>query len=335
MFKKISHNTKKVIFTTLVSIIVAISSYTVMYLTNFKQYEEEISNKLYMLGKEQKDSLNRFLNEIEEEVVFVSNINGIKTLNQNEIVRISSYLMSTKSRYKKLIVMNTKGNVLYGYLEKPEEIYENSSFEKAIVTKEVSKEVKSRGNDYVVNIYCPIINSSGESVGIIYLEIQMDEIRGILKTSKTEEGMESYVVNKEGVMLTESRFVPDAVGKVKVNLKSLKISIDHLATAKYKDYRGEEVYGRYFNVDNLGWTLIVESDYTYSKMKQEKTKAIGQITVALQGLCVFLVQIYLRKRFDLSLDEIIEDDNIKDALKIDLGGEENGEKNKDKDTSSS
>ncbi len=327
MFQKISHNTKKVILTTLVSIIVAISSYTVMYLTNFKQYEQEISNKLYMLGKEQKDSLKRFLNEIEEEIIFVSNINGIKTLNPSEVVRISSYLMSTKNRYKKLIVMNTKGNILYGYLEKPEAIYENSSFEKAIATKEISKEVENKGSEYVINIYCPIVNSNGESVGIIYLEIKMAEISDILKTSKTEEGMESYVVNKEGIMLTESRFAPDAVGKIKVNLKSLKISIDHLATTKYKDYRGEDVYGRYFDVGDLGWTLIVESNYSYSKMKQEKTKTIGQITVALQGLCVFLVQIYLRKKFDLSLSEIINDE-VKNDLNIDLGGEENGQENK-------
>lgn len=302
----LSSNIKKIFVTTFVSIIVAISSYTVMYITNFKQYEEEVSNKLFMLGKEQRDSILRLLDEIEDEILFVSNINGIKSMNREEIVRISSYLMATKPRYKTLIAMDMKGKILYGYAEKPEVIYENSHFEKAVSTKEITSEMAKNPNGYAVRMYCPILNYETNVVGMLFLEIGVSEISNILKSTKSEEGMESYLVNKEGVMITESKFLPDAIGSVKMNIKNIKISIDHSKTNRYPDYRGEKVYGRYFPIEGTDWSLLIESDYNHSKMKQEKTKTIGQITVAMQGLLVFLVQLYCKKRFGVDISEEIE-----------------------------
>lgn len=313
----LSRGIKKIMVTTLVSIIVAISSYMVMYVNNFKQYEEEISNKLFMIGKEQRDSIVRLLTEIEEEILFISNINGIKFMDPKEIVRISSYLMATKSRYKRLVAMDVKGKIIYGYVEKPEAIYESSYFEKAISTKEISSEMAKNPNGYAVRMYCPILDYQNNVAGMLFLDMGISEISNILKSTKSEEGMESYLINKEGVMITESKFLPDAIGRVKMNIKNIKINIDHSRTNRYDDYRGDKVYGRYFPIEGTDWTLIIESDYNYSKMKQEKTKTIGQITVAMQGLFVFLIQLYCKKRFGVDIaDNIKEFENSNDRKSV-------------------
>ncbi|KMT22172.1 cache domain-containing protein [Clostridium cylindrosporum] len=301
----ISKHMKKILLTTIVSILVSISSYLVMYFTTLNQYEKEISNKLYLIGKEQRDSIERLINEVKDEISFISNLSGIQEMNSEEIVRISSYLMATKDRYKNLVIMNKKGNVVYGYIEKPELIYESSSFEKAIATKNIVSNVKKASKEYNIEVFCPIYSRNNSPVGMIFVNMTMNEAVKILSSIKSDEGTESYIVNKEGVMLTESKSIPDAIGKVKVNLNALKLSVDYSETNTYEDYSGTRVFGRYFPIEGTELTLIIENDYIYSQMKQEKSKIIGQITVGLQGVFVFFIQVYCRKKF--KLDEFEED----------------------------
>lgn len=309
---KIPQHNKKVIITTIVSILVSISSYVIMYVTTYGQYEKEISDKLYMIGKEQSDWIERIIKEVEEEILFVSNLSGIKNMNKDEIIAVSSYLTSTKSRYKGLIVMDIKGSVLYGYVKKPELIYENASFERAISSKSIIGSMKEGSGDYGIELYCPIIDNKNATVGIIYVSMPLDEITKVLKNIKNEGEMESYLVNKEGIMLTESKSIPDSVSKVKVNLNYIKLSVDYSETNPYTDYSGAKVYGRYFPIKGTEWTLVIESDYEHSKMKQEKTTAIGKVTVAIQGLLVLMVQMYLKSRFNLN----ISDEEINELLNI-------------------
>lgn len=90
-----------------------------------------------------------------------------------------------------------------------------------------------------------------------------------------DESTEAYIVNKDGVFITESRFDPDAVGKTKIDLKKIKLNIDYSKDVTYKDYRGVDVYGTYFDIPSNNWTMIFERDASKTKLDNLNLVKIG------------------------------------------------------------
>lgn len=320
--KLISNSTKHTIITTLVSMAVALSAYFTMYFVNFKQYESDISNKLYLIGNEQKQSIERLLLNVKRELKFIGGLEEIRSLQQEEIMSIFSYLTSTKKMYEDVVVADLKGKIYYGYLENTKDVFASSYFEKCIYTKTDTFRVSYSENQYYVEGFTPIISKEDKVVGIIYMKMGFGEVEEMLRGSRQEKGLESYLVNKEGYIMTPSKNIVDAVGKTKVNLKNLKLNIDYSSTNIYEDYTGAKVYGRYFPIEGSSWTLIIESDYEQSIIKQEQNKLIGQIGVGLQGIIILAIQLFLKRRFNVEISE--EDINrITDNLNLKGGDDSN------------
>ncbi|MEF9951901.1 MAG: cache domain-containing protein [Clostridium sp.] len=325
--KTISKQTKHAIITTLVSMAIALSSYFIMYFVNFKQYENDISKKLYLVGNEQKQSIERLLSGLEREIKFIKSLEEIRSLQREQIISIFSYLTSTKKMYEEVVVVDLKGSIYYGYSESLKDIYASSYYEKSIYTKEDSFNVIYSGNQYYMEGCSPILSKDDKVVGVIYMKLSFQEIEELLIGSKQEKGLESYLVNKDGYMMTPSKNIVDAVGKTKINLKNLKINIDYSPTTVYRDYSNTDVYGRYFPIEGSDWTLVVESDYDESIMKQEKSKLVGQVAVGFQGLIILALQLFLKRRFGTEISE--EDiERITEGLGLGNGGDSNDKKNK-------
>ncbi|MEG2337487.1 MAG: cache domain-containing protein [Clostridium sp.] len=320
--RKLSDHTRHAVITTLVSMAIALSAYFTMYFMNFKQYEDDISKKLYLIGNEQKQAIERHLSDLRRELKFVTGLEEVKTLQRERIMSIFSYLTTTRKMYDNVVIVDLKGNIYYGYTDNIKGIYSSVYYEKCLYTKGESFNLKYADGSYNIEGCIPIINNN-VVVGIIYMKMSLEEVIDILQGSRQEKGLESYLVNKEGYLMTPSKSIVDAVGKSKVNLKDLKLTIDHNSTTVYKDYSGAEVYGRYFSIEGSPWTLIIESDYEQSILKQEQGKLIAQLGVGLQGLIILVLQLFLKRKFGV---ELSEEDLDKISEEIGIGGD-SGDKN--------
>lgn len=73
---------------------------------------------------------------------------------------------------------------------------------------------------------------------------------------------ETYLVSKERVMLTESRFIENSAFNQKVNTKPVELAFDFnkemLGT--YNDYRGVEIIGTSKIIKETGWLILTELD---------------------------------------------------------------------------
>ncbi|MBW7957290.1 MAG: PAS domain S-box protein [Deltaproteobacteria bacterium] len=74
--------------------------------------------------------------------------------------------------------------------------------------------------------------------------------------------MEIYLVNRDKLMITESRFVPDAVLNLLVDTLPVRACLEENreVTGIYEDYRGRETAGASMCLPSLGWTLLAEVD---------------------------------------------------------------------------
>lgn len=115
---------------------------------------------------------------------------------------------------------------------------------------------------------------TGKLIGVLANFIPISELSGALNgdfsrrmgatswESGDEKTTDVYLVNRDRFMITDSRFIKDAVLKQAVDTEPVTACIQskHVMNGFYKDYRGVEVAGASKCFSSMGWTLLVEQD---------------------------------------------------------------------------
>jgi methyl-accepting chemotaxis protein len=93
----------------------------------------------------------------------------------------------------------------------------------------------------------------------------LSESLGINQMTNVAEGMgksgETYIVNKDGLIITTSRFGNDYFLIRKINSDRIQYLLSGINLDKYIDYRGIETVGKANPIHGTNWTMIVEYDY--------------------------------------------------------------------------
>ncbi|MBI5969935.1 MAG: PAS domain S-box protein [Deltaproteobacteria bacterium] len=144
--------------------------------------------------------------------------------------------------------------------------------------------------------------TTGAPIGVIVNFIEFTEFSRILSGLFSKElgarssdrgrpaAMDIYLVNKDRLMMTESKFMTDAPMKQSVDTPPVErcLSFKQGHEGFYKNYRGREVVGASMCMPGLGWTLLVEVDTEtalapVSDMQRDAVIA-GGIVFALIGV---------------------------------------------------
>ncbi|MEK6728074.1 MAG: methyl-accepting chemotaxis protein [Candidatus Omnitrophota bacterium] len=108
-----------------------------------------------------------------------------------------------------------------------------------------------------------------EPIGVVMVKTKVEVLN---KVTTNRKGMgetgEVYIVNKDGFMITESRFIKDAILKQKVDTEPVRLfqREKKVMTGVYPDYRGVPVLGASMGDElaeefgYLGWTILAEID---------------------------------------------------------------------------
>jgi signal transduction histidine kinase len=96
---------------------------------------------------------------------------------------------------------------------------------------------------------------------------------------------ETYVVNRNGYLLTESRFATNSILTLKVETAVVRAAVerDKESTTDYEDYRGVPVSGTAAIVKPLGWVLVTEIDFsqTFAPIRRLRNLLIGITIITL------------------------------------------------------
>ena len=125
------------------------------------------------------------------------------------------------------------------------------------------------------------ITDQNRIMGVACFRVDVNKISELMRSLKLGESGETYLVNKQGYMITESRFVPylKKEGLIK-RRTTLEIKLINPETGKlvksaseclkgyegydgdgYLDYRGVKVIGFWQWIAELDWGIIAEIDY--------------------------------------------------------------------------
>ncbi|MCD6206403.1 MAG: PAS domain-containing protein, partial [Methanosarcinales archaeon] len=111
----------------------------------------------------------------------------------------------------------------------------------------------------VISAASPIL-VNGKFSGVVIINFDVDKIFEIT-TDETGLGKtgETYVLDRDGYMITPPRFIADTLPKYDVDPECFVGTGNHkTAAALYKDYRGVEVLGTHASIPAMNWCLVAE-----------------------------------------------------------------------------
>lgn len=127
----------------------------------------------------------------------------------------------------------------------------------------------------VIHLSVPIVSpSTNKTVGVMVDHVAGEQLNKVISGKQQLElgaltgggpifeTLEMYLVNKDGLMITPSRFIADAVLKQKVFTDATRACLEdgREISGRYKDYRGIWVYGASMCPQNQPWMLLLEID---------------------------------------------------------------------------
>lgn len=250
------------------------------YSTNI--VKEQIANNLVNTVLSKKQFIESVLDEYRELVKRASNeidYNAIMGEELNDIQKkelINQWIKSTiesRSDIYQIRILNKSGIIIASnYEDVGEDKSTNDIFlkgkERIFIGDLHISEFTSK---YIISVSSPIL--AREQVAGI-LVIDFDAEKELFKITDSRIGLggtgEVYLVNKDGYIITPSRFTSDVILKQKVNLKHIA-EIGYIEPFKplapdiiglYKDFRDREVLGVCTYIPEMGWSLLAEIDQT-------------------------------------------------------------------------
>ena len=163
------------------------------------------------------------------------------------------------------------------------------------------------GEEPIMGLVAPI-NKDNEFLGTIFMRLSLALLYEILedKTGLGETG-ETYLVNKEGYMISPSGIQEDVVLKQKIDTKQARLCLEeHIEKglpekidkipSTYLDYRGKDVLGTHHYIPEMQWCLLAEIDATESLSSLLKQKSYAVILLFIIPLVSLLIGTLIAKR---------------------------------------
>ena len=250
------------------------------YSTNI--VKEQIANNLVNTVLSNKQFIESVLDEYRELVKRASNeidYNAIIGEELNDIQKkelINQWIKSTiesRSDIYQIRILNKSGIIIASNHEDVgEDKSTNDIFlkgkERIIIGDLHISEFTSK---YIISVSSPIL-AREQVAGILVIDFNAE--KELFKITDSRIGLggtgEVYLVNKDGYIITPSRFTTDVILKQKVNLKHVA-EIGYIEPFKplapdiiglYKDFRDREVLGVCTYIPEMGWSLLAEIDQT-------------------------------------------------------------------------
>jgi class 3 adenylate cyclase len=190
-------------------------------------------------------------------------------------------------------IIGKDGTVYFslGRIENPN-FSKDSKFIRGLTQPFVELQPTVQGGHEMV-IVTPIFGAeSKEPIGVIIADTSTVELDKILLTkSGLGKTGEVYLVNKDRVMITESRFVKNAAFNQVVNTlpASTCFELGKSMGGLYNDYRGVPIYGFSYCAKDLGFVLLAEKDES-----ETFEPVLGlQNKIFLAGIAITIVMVIL------------------------------------------
>ena len=175
-------------------------------------------------------------------------------------------------------------------------------------------------------ISAPVKDKSNVVVGVVIIRIDVSEINTMMQNIQLGKTGETYMVNANGYMLTESRFTEDLKGQHRIKKQSaleLKVAdpgndvltkgvsecikgSEGFDDNGYPDYRGVNVLGFWHWMPDYGWGVIAEIDVSEGYGTLYRLRDYIMFVFGMVAIGVIISAFFLGKKISTPIYYIAE-----------------------------
>ena len=306
----------------LATLLIAVIATPIFYMVAKDALEKSIFSHLESVSDARTDHLETFLRLNKSLILQLSKSIVIEDFLKTDIKspdyakafdKISERLERTKDASKfahEVFVLDSKGKIVTSSykdrigLDRSGDTYfykaKLMSFIKDAYFSETSKEE-------TLSFSSPIKDGqTGEFLGVVASKVTMDGVNEITtdRTGLGDTG-DIYIVNKDGYMITPSRFFENGFLKLKIStegarkcfedVKKFGAKVHEHSPSIYEDYRGIMVLGTHDHLGEMNWCLIAEIDKLEAFEPLNKLRYLFIGTIFFISLLAWLIGIFVSK----------------------------------------
>jgi len=255
-----------IIFTLI--IVTGIVATTTSYIVSKQMIEQEIYHHLKSTATSRAYHIETLLDEEVELVkIFAMDtafIDALITENLTPARKKIKAFTEHSDEISRIRILDKQGNVLVSSHAKIDYIGNAEIFahgKEGVYIRDVH--ISTMTGTKVISISAPILIKN-EFAGIVIVNLEVEEKLYEILLQRHEKTDDIYLINKDGYMITPSRFLEDTFLKWQVNSSEAKeclgLSEEKHAPDIYENYRGELVIGTHRAIEGMDWCLLAEID---------------------------------------------------------------------------
>jgi len=149
----------------------------------------------------------------------------------------------------------------------------------------------------LITVAAPFLDSNtDEFIGVLVARVKMMGIDKIMaESSGASQTGEVYIVNRNGYMITPSKFLKDTFLKQKVDIADFRKGLLDRQVTISSDYRGVRVLGSHVYIPEMQWYLFAQIDEKEAFAPLAKLYVLFLIILFTVPLFAYLLSMYLAK----------------------------------------
>lgn len=238
----------------------------------YEHNKQEVHKQLIQTITLQKMFIEQWLDERASDIRNLARLESTRQMDKESIRKNFISFLEQQQDFYSVVYVNSKGITEIDTKMKPGiDISDRPYFQAAKQGKEFISGVFI-GKDFgrpILIFSAPVFNERQQFNGLIFGAVNIVTIEKLMMGFRTGRTGETYLLDQEGLMLTDSRFANKLIemGKVKDTAR-LHLRVDSQIYQEalvgehsydsYRNYLNEEVYGTYTWVNNHRWIIVGE-----------------------------------------------------------------------------
>lgn len=322
-------------------LLVVVPSLLIMIIYSLEQIQVAKDKNLEVIGQRidfQKRLIEFWIKERSENVRELSRTEAFRTLNEEQMRRALYEKQEHDNNFDSLSYIDKDGyfkmSTLSGGIHYPSAI-DKPYFEAAQAGNEYISDVVIGHNSgqAIISFSDPIHDKAGNFQGLILGSVRMTTLAVLLHNSWIGQTGEVLLVNRQGVMLTEPRYIKELINKgltKETAIMKLKLSDDALrnirlgetGTASWTNYLDNKILGAYLDVPERGWTIIGKIDEREVLAPIYKQLAMMAGGIACLILLILPLATLVTNRLKRPIEWLIRQSNMVAAADYTIVGQE-------------
>lgn len=287
--------------------VLTISSYSY---TEYRQTEKSQMNSMRKDGAIQQTAIDNWVAARASDIRNLANLESTKSLDHSSIQKNLTFFASHQQEFEAVSFSNKEGIVEISTMNQLSVYFSDRTF----------MIEAARGHEYISNVLmgkvslqptilfsAPIFNNNNQFEGVIYGTVSLRTIDHFMGQFRNGDSGESYLIDRNGYLITESRFAGDWDRlEFKLDSDILTRAMQGVqSAATYENYRGKQVFGTYQLVNNEKWIAIneIERNEVYLPFKNQLIGMTAIICIVLSFS--FIIMMLISRHFEQPVQHVL------------------------------